>query len=67
MHEAYKRRVTAYLVSKWGRNTSDVVAARLLRLRPESVGMNRLPELAAIHAVRSFLEVFDAGPPAGSV
>lgn len=62
MHEAYKRRVTEYLVSEWGRGTPDVVAARLLLLQPETVGMRGEPELAAIHAVRSYLEVLEFGP-----
>lgn len=53
----YKRKVCAYLASRWGADTPCDVAALLLRLRPESVGMSTCPEMAAIHATRGYLQV----------
>lgn len=55
----YRRRVTSYLQSLLGRSTPDTVAAQLLALSPESVGMSPEPSRAAIHAARAFLEAWE--------
>ena len=60
MSDCYQRSVCAYLASEWGSDTPSNVAARLLRLRPETVGMCEAPSLAALHAMRSFLQVVSA-------
>lgn len=57
MSTPYKRKVCAYLASRWGQDTPDKVASLLLRLEPESVGMSPSPGLAAIHATRGYLQV----------
>lgn len=57
MTSPYKRRVRAYLVSEWGRDTPVSVAARLRELDPKSIGMGPSPGLAAIHATRAYLQV----------
>jgi hypothetical protein len=52
----YQACVSRYLLTLVGADTPPTVAARLLALRPESIGMSDRPDEAEIHIAREGLE-----------